>query len=254
MGTRQCPVFTPSEEEFSNFAEYVTKIQPEAIAYGICKIIPPPSWKARYSGYDNLNISIPHPIRQYVNGKSGVFQVINVMEKGMTIDNFQEAAKEQFEKCFPKSNKREGSDGEKLNYEELERKFWKNLSFHAPMYGADMLGSLFEDEDPNAEKQEEGEKKKRNPWNLSHLDTLLSRKLGFNFSGVTKPYLYFGMWKAMFACHTEDMDLYSINYLHFGKPKMWYGCSYSQKARVEAVAKVTVKHLKTKLLAVFLFN
>jgi jumonji domain-containing protein 2 len=34
--------------------------------------------------------------------------------------------------------------------------------------------------------------------------------------------LYAGQWAAMFAYHVEDMNLYSVNYLHCGAPKSWW--------------------------------
>jgi hypothetical protein len=102
---------------------------------------------------------------------------------------------------------------------ELEENYWKTINFGMPMYGADMPGSLFD----NRTKE----------WNVAHLDNLLD-VLGQKVPGVNTAYLYLGMWKASFAWHLEDVDLYSINYIHFGAPKQWYSISQADARKFEA--------------------
>lgn len=109
--------------------------------------------------------------------------------------------------------------------EELETGYWKSLMYNNPMYGADMPGSLFDDTVTS--------------WNVSKLPNLLD-VLGSKVPGVNTAYLYLGMWKATFAWHLEDVDLYSINYIHFGAPKQWYSISQEDLPKFEAAMKSTL--------------
>ncbi|KAH9986867.1 JmjC domain, hydroxylase-domain-containing protein [Russula vinacea] len=106
---------------------------------------------------------------------------------------------------------------------DLERRYWRNCGFGSPaMYGADLEGSLFTD--------------KTKSWNVAHLPSLLSRLLPSSSNGlpgVNTPYLYFGMWRATFAWHVEDMDLFSINYIHFGAGKFWYAVPQARASALE---------------------
>ncbi|KAL1410221.1 hypothetical protein Q8F55_004226 [Vanrija albida] len=105
----------------------------------------------------------------------------------------------------------------------LERKFWRTLGQGSnSWYGADLAGSLFAEEDY--------------PWNVANLPNLLN-KLPQKLPGVNSPYLYFGMWRAAFSWHVEDMDLFSINYIHFGAPKFWYAVPQVDAERFESVTK-----------------
>ena len=109
--------------------------------------------------------------------------------------------------------------------EELETAYWKSLMFNNPMYGADMPGSLFDENITTS-------------WNVAKLPNLLD-VLGQKVPGVNTAYLYLGMWKATFAWHLEDVDLYSINYIHFGAPKQWYSISQEDAPRFEQAMKST---------------
>ncbi|KAF8887020.1 JmjC domain, hydroxylase-domain-containing protein [Gymnopilus junonius] len=108
---------------------------------------------------------------------------------------------------------------------ELERRYWRNCGLGKPAwYGADTLGSLFTDATA--------------VWNVAHLPSALSRLLPASdqgLPGVNTPYLYFGMWRATFAWHVEDMDLFSINYIHFGAPKFWYAIPQGRATSLEQI-------------------
>lgn len=88
----------------------------------------------------------------------------------------------------------------------LERAFWSAVTLNPPLYGADTPVSFFDEE-------VEG-------WNIRDLGCLLRQHNVPRIPGVTTPMTYFGMWKSFFSWHVEDMDLFSINYMHFGAPKV----------------------------------
>jgi len=96
------------------------------------------------------------------------------------------------------------------SYEELEELYWeqnRDASLPSPIYGADVQASLTDPDQP--------------VFNLPKLPSIISG-MAEQIPGVNLPYLYVGMWKATFSWHVEDMDLYAINFLHYGASKTWY--------------------------------
>ncbi|XP_048359389.1 lysine-specific demethylase 4C isoform X3 [Sphaerodactylus townsendi] len=207
--------FRPSMDEFREFNKYLAYMESKgAHRAGLAKVIPPKEWKPRKHYGDIDDLMIPAPIQQMVTGQSGLFTQYNIQKKAMSVKEFRQLANSD-KYCTPRY----------IDYEDLERKYWKNLTFVAPIYGADINGSIY---DENV-----------NEWNIGRLNTILDvveEDCGISIEGVNTPYLYFGMWKTTFAWHTEDMDLYSINYLHFGEPKSWYVVPPEHGKRLERLA------------------
>jgi len=67
---------------------------------------------------------------------------------------------------------------------------------------------------------------KRTGWNLNNLPFLqpsVLRHVNEEINGVNVPWLYLGMLFSTFCWHNEDHYLFSINYMHHGEAKTWYG-------------------------------
>lgn len=83
-------------------------------------------------------------------------------------------------------------------------------------------------------------------WNLNNLPVLRGSVLGHinaDISGMKVPWMYVGMCFATFCWHNEDHWSYSINYLHWGEPKTWYGVPGSQAERFEQSMKSAAPEL-----------
>lgn len=151
MTSPRIMVFRPTWEEFQNFPEYISYMEScGAHLAGLAKvnllftwkwgqsstselflalhrqIIPPAEWVPRRSGYnlDDINIMIKSPILQFVTGKQGFYQQFNVQKKPMSVkEYYHKACSERY--ATPKY----------FDYEDLERKFWKNVTYIQPIYG-----------------------------------------------------------------------------------------------------------------------
>lgn len=83
-------------------------------------------------------------------------------------------------------------------------------------------------------------------WNLNNLPVLKGSILGHinaDISGMKVPWMYVGMCFSTFCWHNEDHWSYSINYLHWGEPKTWYGVPGSSAESFETAMKSAAPEL-----------
>ncbi|PIK58173.1 putative lysine-specific demethylase 4C [Apostichopus japonicus] len=213
MNAPRIMVFRPTMEDMKDFSGYISYMESKgAHLAGVAKVIPPKEFVPRQR-YDDIDMTIPAPIQQEVMGHQGLYTQYNIQKKAMTVEEYRKLANSS--KYCPTN----------FDYEDLERKYWKNITYNPPIYGADISGSIYD--------------KGWKIWNINRLNTILDlieEEEGVKIEGVNTAYLYFGMWKTTFAWHTEDMDLYSINYIHHGAPKTWYAIPTEHARRLERLA------------------
>ncbi|OUC39701.1 C5HC2 zinc finger [Trichinella nativa] len=133
-----------------------------------------------------------------------------------------------------------------LTSQMLETEFWRIVSSSSEdvivKYGADLSsavigsGFLTMDDKCNSKNDEIFKKIAKSPWNLNNIPYLPGSVLSYvdgKISGVKVPWVYIGMCFSTFCWHTEDHWSYSINYLHWGDLKTWYGVPGSDAELLE---------------------
>uniref|UniRef100_A0A6Q2X4A9 [histone H3]-trimethyl-L-lysine(4) demethylase n=1 Tax=Esox lucius TaxID=8010 RepID=A0A6Q2X4A9_ESOLU len=130
----------------------------------------------------------------------------------------------------------------------VEKEFWRLVSTIEEdvtvEYGADIaskeFGSGFPIRNGRFKVAEKDEKYLKCGWNLNNMAMMEPSVLTHvtaDICGMTLPWLYVGMCFSSFCWHIEDHWSYSINYLHWGEPKTWYGAPGFAAEQLEAVMK-----------------
>uniref|UniRef100_A0A8C1Y2G0 [histone H3]-trimethyl-L-lysine(4) demethylase n=1 Tax=Cyprinus carpio TaxID=7962 RepID=A0A8C1Y2G0_CYPCA len=130
----------------------------------------------------------------------------------------------------------------------VEKEFWRLVSTIEEdvtvEYGADIaskdFGSGFPVKNGTFKVSPEEEGYLSSGWNLNNmpvLDASVLTHVTADICGMKLPWLYVGMCFSSFCWHIEDHWSYSINYLHWGEPKTWYGAPGYAAEQLENVMK-----------------
>uniref|UniRef100_A0A4W5KHK1 [histone H3]-trimethyl-L-lysine(4) demethylase n=1 Tax=Hucho hucho TaxID=62062 RepID=A0A4W5KHK1_9TELE len=130
----------------------------------------------------------------------------------------------------------------------VEKEFWRLVSSIEEdvivEYGADISskegGSGFPVRDGKRRLLGDEEEYANSGWNLNNMPVLeqsVLTHINVDISGMKVPWLYVGMCFSSFCWHIEDHWSYSINFLHWGEPKTWYGVPAHAAEQLESVMK-----------------
>jgi hypothetical protein len=251
-------VFTPTLAEFRDPIAYITSIEASAEKFGICRIIPPSGWKPDCLFSEKNNPGGPFNTRSQLLHRLQEAVGFNNGKRYSNLREYAEAARRLYSSMF---------EDRKVSVEELEATYWRIVEQGSqPVeveYGNDVCsadwGSGFEfltgytpgqgDDDKRFQFSRDADApetarayKGCQSWNLNLIPSKsLLGHLKAAVSGVTVPWMYFGMLFSTFCWHNEDDYLHSINFMHFGQPKTWYGIP-GQNAKSFEKAIINARH------------
>ncbi|XP_020599580.1 lysine-specific demethylase JMJ705-like [Phalaenopsis equestris] len=302
------PEYHPTLSEFQDPIAYILKIEKEASAYGICKIVPPLPAAPRKTVFANLNKSFaarpqnpnsspstnpssnsnskrsptfstrqqqigfcprrPRPVQKPVwqsgdcytlsqfEAKAKLFELSYLSKSAPASATAASAAatssgsssrkkkKIKLKKRQKKSSKLFSSY---LSALEVETLYWKACADKpfSVEYANDIPGSGFPPIGSPTGKRWREEEAASNvgetAWNMRGVSRAKGSLLRFmkeEIPGVTSPMLYVAMMFSWFAWHVEDHELHSLNYLHLGAGKTWYGVPRDAALAFEDVVRI----------------
>ncbi|GJM92142.1 hypothetical protein PR202_ga08576 [Eleusine coracana subsp. coracana] len=250
------PEFRPTAAEFADPVAYILKIEPAAAPFGICKVVPPHPPPPKRTTLANLTRSFAalHP-----DDPSPTFPSRH-QQLGLCPRRPRPAIKPVWQSShrytLPQFEAKAGATrkvllshlnvpaSRQLSLLDVEALFWCAMADRPVTveYASDMAGSGFgpcaaRPRAPAAAHGSVGD----TAWNMrgvARSPGSLLRFLREDVPGVTSPMLYVAMMFSWFAWHVEDHDLHSVNYMHSGAPKTWYGVPGDAALALEDVVRV----------------
>ena len=134
-------------------------------------------------------------------------------------------------------------------YGKIEKEYWEIVDNQIGEekrveYAADLNANVYGSGFGNKKQKQLSEQQSAytdHAWNFCNFQYQPNSLFQFSglkdMSGINVPWVYVGMKYSTFCWHFEDLMLPSINYSHYGKPKLWYGVPENNREKFDRVVK-----------------
>ncbi|KAI4324609.1 hypothetical protein MLD38_030080 [Melastoma candidum] len=245
------PLFCPDDEEFLDTLGYIARIRPDAEASGICQILPASSWKTpclltESSKWENSMFTPKVQRIGFVDkdhASTKVRQVGSAPEH--SLKSFKKYADEFKENLFRKDGSmnrelKSSVSGVESEFQSILKDPTTNIEV---LFGDDIDSKSFGSGFPttsDSQTMSDDSCCVECSWNLNNTPQLPGSLLCFEDYGTSSilgTRLRVGMCFSTSLWKSEDHRLYSIRYLHFGNPVIWYCVPGRCRSKFEAVAR-----------------